>query len=177
MTSAGIGVADWPDQIGDNETRSSHRRLVPCKTTTQTATVERCYTASEDAPSDLTPDEQVVVSFTLAHREDCETAGNWQLVRRTLELGSFGINIVDIPPREQIPEHDETGRDQEEVFYILSGNPTFVIDGEDHPARNGMFARIDPVHSRTVRNDGDRPASVLILSAPRSSGYEPMGWA
>jgi mannose-6-phosphate isomerase-like protein (cupin superfamily) len=117
------------------------------------------------------------MSFNLAHRDACETTGNWQLVRRTLQLRAFGINIVEIPAGEQIPEHDETGRDQEEVFYVLSGNPTLVIDGEDHPLRVGTFARLDPVHSRTVRNGGDEPASVLIVSAPRSSGYEPMGWA
>jgi mannose-6-phosphate isomerase-like protein (cupin superfamily) len=117
------------------------------------------------------------MSFNLAHGDACERAGNWQLVRRTLELRAFGINIVEIAPGEQIPEHDETGRDQEEVFYVLSGNPTLVIDGEDHPLRVGTFARLDPVHSRTVRNGGGEPASVLIVSAPRSSGYEPMGWA
>jgi hypothetical protein len=52
-----------------------------------------------------------------------------------------------------------------------------VIDGEDHPMRAGTFARLDPVHARTVRNDGDEPVSVLVISAPRSSGYEPMAWA
>jgi uncharacterized cupin superfamily protein len=117
------------------------------------------------------------MSFKLAHRDECETAGNWQLVRRTLELQAFGINVVEIPPGEQIPEHDEADRDQEEVFCILSGSPTLLIDGEDHPTRAGTFARLDPVHSRTVRNDGDEPARVLIVSAPRSSGYEPMDWA
>jgi uncharacterized cupin superfamily protein len=117
------------------------------------------------------------VSFKLAHRDDCETTGNWQLVRRTLELRAFGINVVEIPPGEQIPEHDETGRDQEELFYVISGSPTLVVDGEDHPARAGTFARLDPEHSRTVRNDDGEPASVLIVSAPRSSGFEPMEWA
>ncbi|HEX3391873.1 MAG TPA: cupin domain-containing protein [Solirubrobacteraceae bacterium] len=117
------------------------------------------------------------MSFKLAHRDECETAGNWQLVRRTLELRAFGINVVEIPPGERIPEHDEAGRDQEEVFYVLGGNPTLVIDGEDHPMRAGTFARLDPEHSRTVRNDDEEPASVLIVSAPRSSGYEPMEWA
>jgi hypothetical protein len=50
------------------------------------------------------------MSFKLAHRDDCETAGNWQLVRRTLQLRAFGINVVEISPGEQIPEHDETDR-------------------------------------------------------------------
>ncbi|MCW3057705.1 MAG: cupin [Solirubrobacterales bacterium] len=117
------------------------------------------------------------MSFTLAHRDDCETTGNWRLVRRTLGLRAFGLNVVEVPPGEQIPEHDETDRDQEEVFYVLSGSPTLIIDGEDHAVRAGTFARLDPVHSRTVRNDGPEPASVLIASAPRSSGYEPMAWA
>jgi uncharacterized cupin superfamily protein len=117
------------------------------------------------------------MSFKLAHLNDCETAGNWRLVRRTLELRAFGVNVVEIPPGEQIPEHDETDREQEEVFYVLGGSPTLVIDGEGHPARAGTFARLDPVHRRTVRNDGDEPASVLIVSAPTTSGYEPMSWA
>ena len=117
------------------------------------------------------------MSFNVAHREECERNGNWELVRRTLGVSSFGMNVVEIPPGEGIPEHDETGRDQEELFYVLDGAPTLVIDGEPHPAQAGTFARVDPEHSRTVRNDGAEHARVLIVSAPRSSGYEPMGWA
>src|SRR5947209_19362823 len=100
------------------------------------------------------------VSFT--HRDDCETAGNWRLVRRTLGVRAFGVNLVDIPPGEQIPAHDETQRDQEELFFILSGAPTLVVDGEDYPAPAGSFARLDPEHTRTIRNGGAEPASVLI---------------
>jgi uncharacterized cupin superfamily protein len=123
------------------------------------------------------PTEEVAVSFQLAHRDECETTGNWRLVRRTLGLRAFGINVVEIPPGGRIPEHDETERDQEEVFYVLSGTPTLIIDGESHPARAGTFARLDPGHLRTVSNGGEEPASVLVASAPRSSGYEPMAWA
>ena len=115
--------------------------------------------------------------MTLAQLDECETSGGWRLVRRTLGLEAFGLNVVTIPAGEQIPEHDETGRDQEEVFFVISGRPTLVVDGEDHPAQAGTFARLDPEHRRTVRNDGDEPASVLIASAPRTSGYQPMRWA
>jgi uncharacterized cupin superfamily protein len=117
------------------------------------------------------------MSFALIHREECETAGNWTLVRRTLGLQAFGINLVEIAPGDQLPEHDETQREQEELFYVLSGSPTLVVDGEDHAAPAGTFARLDPEHSRTVRNDGQSGATVLIASAPQSSGYEPMEWA
>jgi mannose-6-phosphate isomerase-like protein (cupin superfamily) len=123
------------------------------------------------------PTEEVAMSFKLAHRAECETIGNWKLVRRTLELESFGVNIVEIGSGEQIPEHDEIDRDQEEVFLVLAGDATLVIDGEGHAAPTGTLARLDPEHKRTVRNHGAEPAEELILSAPRSSGYQPMSWA
>lgn len=117
------------------------------------------------------------MSFELARREECETNGKWLLVRRTLGVDSFGVNVVEIEPGEQIPEHDELDRDQEELFLALEGAPTLVIDGAEHLLAAGTFARVDPEHKRTVRNDGSDRAAVLIASAPRTSGYEPMGWA
>jgi mannose-6-phosphate isomerase-like protein (cupin superfamily) len=115
--------------------------------------------------------------FTIAHSGELERTGDWRLVRRTLGCDSFGANIVEIPPGGSIPEHDETGRDQEELFFIVAGSPKMVIDGEDHDAPAGTFVRLDPKPRRTVRNDGGEPATVLIVSAPRTSGYEPMEWA
>jgi uncharacterized cupin superfamily protein len=115
--------------------------------------------------------------FAIVAPREMETAGGWLLVRRALGLGAFGINMVDIAPGERIPEHDETGRDQEEVFLALSGDATIVIDGEDHPLPEGAFARLDPHLTRTVANNGSEPIRILIASAPCGSGYEPMGWA
>ena len=119
----------------------------------------------------------VTTGVTTAHLDDCERTGNWFLVRRSLGVAAFGINAVSIPPGEQIPEHDETDRDQEEVFFALAGDATLVIDGEGQPLRQGTFARLDPAVRRTVRNDGEGAVTVLIASAPRTSGYEPMGWS
>ena len=116
-------------------------------------------------------------AITIAHRDDLERTGNWSLVRRSLGITAFGINIVDIPPGEGIPEHNETDRDQEELFVVLSGSALLIIDGERIPAPAGTMARLDPEPRRTVINEGDEVASVLIVSAPRSSGYEPLGWA
>ena len=114
---------------------------------------------------------------TIRRREDLERTGDWLLARRSLGLSSFGMNLVEIPPGERIPEHDETDRDQEEVFIFLDGSPSLVVDGREIETPAGTFARLDPHLKRTVVNHGEEPASVLIVSAPRSSGYEPMGWA
>jgi uncharacterized cupin superfamily protein len=117
-------------------------------------------------------------AFTIAHKDDFEKAGpKWCLARKSLGVVSFGLNVVDIPPGEGIPEHHELDRDQEEVFVVLSGSPTMVIDGEDHPTREGTFVRVAPAPLRTLRNDGSEVASVLIVSAPTSSGYQPLDWA
>ena len=115
--------------------------------------------------------------FQIAHRHELESAGNWKLVRRSLGCQSFGVNLVEIPPGESIPEHDESARDQEELFYVISGSPAIVVEGKEHPAAAGTFARVDPSLRRTVHNPGPEACSVLIVSAPTTSGYQPMGWA
>ena len=119
-----------------------------------------------------------MAGFTIKHDDELERDyGKWVLVRRSLEVTAFGLNMVELPTGESIPEHDELDREQEEVFFVAAGAPTMVVDGVDHPLREGSYVRLDPSVRRTVRNDGDEVAKVLILSAPVSSGYEPMGWA
>ena len=119
-----------------------------------------------------------MAGYTIMHIDDFEHPWpKWLLARKSLGITSFGMNVTELQPGERIPEHDETQRDQEEVFVTLSGSPTIVIDGEEHPAPEGTFARLDPEPQRYVMNNGDAPARVLIISAPRTSGYEPMDWA
>jgi len=116
--------------------------------------------------------------FTIVHADDFERPfPKWALARKTLGVTSFGLNVVELAPGESIPEHDEVGRDQEEVFVTLAGEATLVIDGADHAAPAGTYARLDPEPVRTVVNASDAPVTVLIISAPRTSGYEPLGWA
>lgn len=114
---------------------------------------------------------------TVVSLEDTERTGGWHLVRRSLGLTAFGVNVVRIAPGTSIPEHDETRRDQEEIFVTLAGAPVLVANGERLPLPVWTFARVDADVVRTVANDGPDEAVVLIASAPRTSGYEPMEWA
>jgi len=119
-----------------------------------------------------------MAGFTILHMDDFERPfPKWALARKSLGLQCFGMNVVELSPGETIPEHDETQSDQEEVFIILSGEATMVIDGEEHPAPAGTFVRLDPEPNRTVINRGDADTTVLIVSAPRTSGYKPLEWA
>ena len=117
-----------------------------------------------------------MADFTILHRDDLERSGRWLLARRSLGLRSFGMNLVEIQPGGGIPEHDELERDQEEIFIVLEGDAIVVVDGTEHPAPAGTFVRLDPRPLRSVVNRAERPALVLIASAPTTSGYEPADW-
>ena len=115
--------------------------------------------------------------YSIKRLDEFEKNGRWSLVRRGLDVGSFGLNIVEIEQGYSIPEHNEVERDQEEVFIIMDGDAVVVIDGEEHPAPKGTFCRVAPPLPRTVRNDNEAPVQLLIVSAPTTSGYTDMGWA
>ena len=119
--------------------------------------------------------------YSVLHQEEFERMEgsgecNWELARKSLGVSAFGMNMVEIGPGGQIPEHDENERDQEEVFVVLEGDAVAVVDGIESAAPAGTFVRVSPAVRRAIRNDSDAAARVLIVSAPRSSGYEPMGW-
>jgi quercetin dioxygenase-like cupin family protein len=110
--------------------------------------------------------------------EEMEGSGGatWRLARKTLEAQSFGFNVVDIAPGGQIPEHDHTGDNQEEVFIILDGQATVVCDGEEQDAPAGTYVRFAPEVSRTIRNHSDGPIRALLIGVPVDSGYQQMPW-
>ena len=100
----------------------------------------------------------------------------WRLARKTLGAESFGFNVVDIEAGGQIPAHDHTGDEQEEVFVILDGQGTIVADGEEHEAPAGTFCRFAPDVNRTIKNESDATVRALLIGVPVDSGYQGMGW-
>ena len=119
-----------------------------------------------------------MAGFTIVHLDDFERPfPKWALARKSLGLQSFGMNVVELPPGETIPEHTEVESDQEEVFIVLSGD---ADDGDRRRGPSGArrhVRRLDPEPQRTVVNRSDADATVLIVSAPRTSGYTPLDWA
>jgi quercetin dioxygenase-like cupin family protein len=110
--------------------------------------------------------------------EEMEGSGGatWRLARKTLDAEAFGFNVVDIEAGGQIPAHDHTGDNQEEVFIILEGQGTIVCDGAEHEAPAGTFCRLAPEVNRTIRNQSDATVRALLIGVPVDSGYQGMGW-
>jgi quercetin dioxygenase-like cupin family protein len=110
--------------------------------------------------------------------EEMEGSGGatWRLARKTLGAEAFGFNVVDIEAGGEIPAHDHTGDNQEEVFIILEGQGILVTDGEEHDAPAGTFCRLAPEVNRTIRNTSDATVRALLIGVPVDSGYEGMGW-
>jgi uncharacterized cupin superfamily protein len=119
--------------------------------------------------------------YTIKHVDDFEEmegsgGATWRLARKTLGAESFGFNVVDIEPGGQIPAHDHSGDNQEEVFIILEGQGTIVTDDEEHEAPAGTYCRYAPEVNRTIRNQSDAPVRALLIGVPLESGYQQMPW-
>ena len=83
---------------------------------------------------------------------------------------------MDIAPGGQIPEHNHTRDNQEEVYIVLDGQATFVTDGEEQDAPAGTYARYAPQVNRTIRNQSDGNVRALLIGVPVDSGYVQMSW-
>lgn len=121
-------------------------------------------------------------NFTIKHRDEFERMEGsgectWLLARKALGTGAFGYNLVEIAPGGQIPEHDESGSGQVELYLILEGEAVMRLDGEDHPAPAGTFASIEPAATRTILNRSGAPVTAMLIGVQPEGGYEPMSWA
>ncbi|HEX6205359.1 MAG TPA: cupin domain-containing protein [Solirubrobacterales bacterium] len=124
----------------------------------------------------------MAANYTIKHRDDFERMEGsgectWLLARKALGTEAFGYNLVEIAPGGQIPEHDESGSGQVELYLILEGEATMRLDGEDHPAPDGTFASIEPAATRTILNRSDAPVTAMLIGVQPEGGYEPMSWA
>lgn len=120
--------------------------------------------------------------YTIKHRDEFESmegSGDttWKLARKALGTSAFGFNMVEIEPGGEIPEHDEAGSGQVELYVILEGEGVLRIEGEDHPAPAGTFASIEPPASRTILNRSGAKVTALLIGVHPSGSYEPLSWA
>jgi uncharacterized cupin superfamily protein len=102
-----------------------------------------------------------------------------RVVRLGRELGvtSFGINLRLLRPgqRGRIHRHER----QEEVYLVLDGELTLIIDGEERPTlRRGEAVRVAPELRRQLLNRGRENCAVLAIGgAGEHAGRDGLAYA
>ena len=84
--------------------------------------------------------------------------------------GKYAVWEALVPPGGGPPPHVHSR--EEEGFYVLDGEITFTVNGERVVAAAGMFANMPVGTPHSFKNEGDRPAKMLISVAP--AGLEQM---
>ncbi len=106
------------------------------------------------------PDQDI--AFATIERDGAE---RFQALRRELGVTSFGINALTLAPgqRGRIHAHEH----QEEVYLVLEGELTLVVEGAEHVLGADRLARVAPSVRRQLVNAG---SSKLVLLALGGSG-------
>jgi uncharacterized cupin superfamily protein len=93
-------------------------------------------------------------------RLDPDREERFQALRRELGVSSFGLNQIVLQPgqRGRIHRHAQ----QEEVYAVLEGRLSLLIEGEEQTLEEGDVARVAPSVRRQLVNRG--PSRVVLLA-------------
>jgi mannose-6-phosphate isomerase-like protein (cupin superfamily) len=103
--------------------------------------------------------QPVVVPPGRGHR-----VGNVEFLARTADTPRFTFGIIEIAPGREIEAHVHAGED--DAFYILEGEMTFLLGDERVAAPPGTFVLAPPGAEHGFRNEGATPVRMLNIHAP-----------
>lgn len=124
---------------------------------------------------------------TVKRVEEMERAfgGAFVLARASLGVSSFGLQLMDLPPGWEGPEHAHHGMTgeraavandgQEEVYFGLQGQAVLLMDGDEVPIEPGVMIRCGPTQTRQLVTR-DSPAQVLAIGGMPGQTYMAPGF-
>ena len=92
---------------------------------------------------------------------DPDSGERFTPLRRPLGVTSFGLNQIVLQPRQRgrIHRHER----QEEVYLVLEGTLTLLLEGEETTLEQGALIRVAPEVRRQLVNRGPRRLVLLAL--------------
>src|SRR5687767_10410499 len=85
-----------------------------------------------------------------------ESGMSMKLARDGLDVESFGMQVIDMPPDcDAYPDHDHAEEGMEEVYVVLDGFATLHADGEEHRLEPGTVARVGAAQKRKLVTGSD----------------------
>ncbi len=101
----------------------------------------------------------IVVKPGCGHR-----VGNIEFLARTVDTPRFTFGIIEITPGRVLEAHVHA--DEDDAFYILEGEMTFVFDDQEVTATPGTFVLVPPGVRHSFRNDQSEPVRLFNIHAP-----------
>jgi mannose-6-phosphate isomerase-like protein (cupin superfamily) len=101
----------------------------------------------------------VVVAPGEGHR-----VGNVEFLARTADTPRFTFGIIEIVAGRVLEEHVHA--EEDDAFYILDGEMTFTLNGDEVAAPPGTFVLVPPGVEHGFRNEGSVPVRMLNIHAP-----------
>jgi len=90
--------------------------------------------------------------------------GNVEFLARTVDSPRFNLSIIEIVAGRELEAHVHA--EEDDAFYILEGEMTFILGGEEVGAPPGTFVLIPPGVEHAFRNDGETAVRMLNIHAP-----------
>ena len=90
--------------------------------------------------------------------------GNVEFLARTADTPRFTFGIIEIAPGRVLESH--VHQDEDDAFYILEGEMTFVVGDERVAAGPGTFVLVPPGVEHGFANEAAVPVRMLNLHAP-----------
>ena len=101
----------------------------------------------------------------------------WTPLRKHLGITAFGTNVYTTSEAGQdvVEEHTEERLGHEEVYVVLAGRATFVLDGQEHevPAGSVVYLR-DPKVKRFAR--AEEPGTTVLAVGGKPGQHEISAW-
>jgi tetratricopeptide (TPR) repeat protein len=100
----------------------------------------------------------------------------WRPIRRHFDIRAFGINAYTAEEAGQrvVEEHREQDG-HEELYIVISGRATFMVEGEEHDAPAGTLVHCPP---GTLRGAfaAEPGTTVVGVGAKPGEVFQPSGW-
>jgi mannose-6-phosphate isomerase-like protein (cupin superfamily) len=103
--------------------------------------------------------QPVVVPPGQGHR-----IGNVEFLARTADTPRFTFGIIEIVAGRELEQH--VHEDEDDAFYIVEGEMTFLFGERSAAAPPGTFVLVPPGIEHGFRNDGGVPVRMLNIHAP-----------
>jgi uncharacterized cupin superfamily protein len=92
---------------------------------------------------------------------DRETSERFVPLRRELGVSAFGINQLTLQPGQSMRVHIH--EQQEEVYLVLEGELTVVVEGTEHVLKPDQLLRVAPPVKRQLLNAGSERTTLIAL--------------